>query len=333
MAFLREHGIVKDIFRSTSGTTGSHRTSKGTKQTHRTAKGPGFGPKGIMRYVLPIAAFLKLNQISGNVLPPYEEFFIECQMSAAQADVYRAMSATLKLSLQLALRGGDHSLLGVVLNALLAWPDCTFRDEVVRHPHRKTVLFSQRAMLGELEASTKEENLIALCLEAKERGRKCLVYTVYSGTRDTTARLKTLLSERGLKVAVLRATVDAAKREDWICEQVERGVDVVVTNPELVKTGLDLLDFPTIAYMQSGYNVYTLMQASRRSWRIGQRQNVEVYFLGYADTAQEICLQLMAKKIAVSQSTSGDMPECGLDVLNDSGDSIEVALAKQLLAA
>ncbi len=39
----------------------------------------------------------------------------------------------------------------------------------------------------------------------------------------------------------------------------------------------------------------------------------------------------MAKKIAVTQSTSGDMPDCGLDVLNDAGDSIEVQLAKQLL--
>ena len=31
-------------------------------------------------------------------------------------------------------------------------------------------------------------------------------------------------------------------------------------------------------------------------------------------------LQLLAEKIAVSRSTSGDMPESGLDVLNQSGD-------------
>jgi hypothetical protein len=43
-------------------------------------------------------------------------------------------------------------------------------------------------------------------------------------------------------------------------------------------------------------------------------------------------LRLMAKKIAVSQSTSGDMPDSGLDVLNDAGDSLEVALAKKLLS-
>ena len=131
----------------------------------------------------------------------------------------------------------------------------------------------------------------------------------------------------------MRASVDAARREEWVADQVERGIDVLITNPELVKTGLDLLEFPTIAFMQSGYNVYTLMQAARRSWRIGQKLAVKVIFLGYAGSSQVECLKLMAKKIAVTQSTSGDMPDCGLDVLNDSGDSVEMELAKQLLSS
>ncbi|PQJ46483.1 hypothetical protein BTO01_29020, partial [Vibrio jasicida] len=54
-------------------------------------------------------------------------------------------------------------------------------------------------------------------------------------------------------------------------------------------------------------------------------------FLGYQGSAQMACLELMAKKIAVTQSTSGDMPDNGLDILNSDGDSVEVALAKSLL--
>jgi len=115
-------------------------------------------------------------------------------------------------------------------------------------------------------------------------------------------------------------------------EQVDRGIDALVCNPELVKTGLDMLEFPTILFMQTGYNVYTLQQAARRSWRIGQTRDVDVDFLGYQGSAQMRCLQLMAQKIAVSQSTSGDMPDSGLDILNQGGDSIEVALAKQLVS-
>nr|WP_236580340.1 SNF2-related protein [Rubrivivax sp. A210] len=333
-AFMRAHGVVKDIYKQSSspGEERAHRTAKGRNVTHREAKAPGFGPVGVMRYVLPMTAFLKLKDIGGNVLPPYEEFFTGVAMAPEQQSEYLRLANALKGELRQALRAGDQSLLGVVLNALLAWPDCCFRPETVMHPHRKYVLASAPALFDDITAMPKEIKMIDLCRQAKKAGRRTLVYSVYSGTRDTMSRLKALLEVEGFKVAVLRASVEAAKREDWLLEQVDRNVDVVITNPELVKTGLDMLEFPTIVFMQSGYNVYTLQQASRRSWRIGQKLAVDVHFLGYEGCAQMECLALMAAKIAVSQSTSGDMPDSGLDVLNQSGDSVEVALAKQLLA-
>lgn len=332
-AFMRAHGVVKDIYKQSSAPAEerAHRTAKGRNVTHREAKAPGFGPVGVMRYVLPMTAFLKLKDIGGNILPPYEEFFTGVPMDPEQQNQYFRLANALKVELRQALRAGDQSLLGVVLNALLAWPDCCFRPETVVHPHRKHVLASAPAMFDEVTPMPKELKMIELCRQAKRAGRRTLVYSVYSGTRDTMSRLKALLEAEGFKVAVLRASVEAAKREDWLLEQVDRNVDVVITNPELVKTGLDMLEFPTIVFMQSGYNVYTLQQASRRSWRIGQKLPVDVHFLGYEGCAQMECLALMAKKIAVSQSTSGDMPDSGLDVLNQSGDSVEVALAKQLL--
>lgn len=329
MGFMREHGVLQDIFKETSSK--SHRTAQGKSTTHRTSKGPGFGPKGVMRYVLPCTAFLKLKDIGGNVLPSYKEVFTEVDMSQEQGDAYRDLSKTLSAELRQALRCGDTSLLGVVLNVLLAWPDCAFRDELVKHPRSRQQLAFQRALFNEGDVMPKEQALLDLCKREKANGRRVLVYSVYTGTRDTTARMKALLDAHGFKTAVLRASVDAAKREEWVAEQVDRGIDVLICNPELVKTGLDLLEFPTIAFLQSGYNVYTLQQAARRSWRIGQKLPVEVHFLGYAGSAQMACLSLMAQKIAVSQSTSGDMPDSGLDVLNQSGDSIEVALAKRLV--
>jgi hypothetical protein len=329
MTFMREHGILKDVYKETSSS--SHRTAKGKGISVHTSKAPGFGPVGIMRYVLPITVFLKLKDIGQNVLPNYDESFIEVPMNPDQATAYAAMALKLVAALKRALALRDNSLLGVVMNVLLAWPDCCSRPETVRHPHTKALLLHQAAVFEEGQTTPKEAELIRICKEEKAEGRKVLAYTIYTGTRDTSARLKTLLEVHGLKVAVLRASVEAAKREDWIADQVERGVDVVVCNPELVKTGLDLLEFPTIVFMQSGYSVYTVQQAARRSWRIGQKRPVKVLFLGYAATTQMDCLKLMAKKIAVSQSTSGDMPDSGLDVLNDSGDSLEVALAKKLL--
>jgi hypothetical protein len=330
MSFMRDHGILKDVYKESDST--SHRTARAKAVTHRTSKGPGFGPKGIMRYVAPITAFLKLKDLGGAVLPPYREHFTDVTMTDEQAAAYSRLSMALTSELREALRRGDTTLLGVVLNALLAWPECAFRDEYVRHPRKGHCIAFVPKLFGDNDPMPKEQALLDLCVAEKRRGRRVLVYTIYSGTRDTGSRLQGFLARSGFRASVLRASVNASKREDWLFEQVDRGVDVVITNPELVKTGLDMLEFPTIVFMQSGFNVYTLQQAARRSWRIGQKNDVDVHFFGYRDTTQIVCLELMAKKIAVSQSTSGDMPESGLDVLNQGGDSIEVELAKRLLS-
>ncbi|RTR50211.1 DEAD/DEAH box helicase, partial [Pseudomonas aeruginosa] len=331
MSFMRDHGVLKDIYTERDGD--SHKTARGKKLSVRTVKAPGFGPKGIHRFVLPFTVFLKLKDIGGNVLPDYQEEFVDVPMAPEQASAYQRLAATLTAELRQALARRDTTLLGVVLNVLLAWPDCCFRPEIVKHPRTRDTLAFVPAIFGDEQLMPKEQALVDLCLEEKAKGRKVLAYTVYSGTRDTTSRLKKVLEQSGLKVAVLRASVDTARREDWILDQVDRGIDVLITNPELVKTGLDLLDFPTIAFLQTGYNVYTLQQAARRSWRIGQKHPVRVVFFGYAGSSQITCLQLMAKKIAVAQSTSGDVPESGLDSLNQDGDSVEMALARQLIAA
>lgn len=330
MAFMRDHGVLRDIY--TEHDAPAHKTARGKKVTVHTVKAPGFGPQGVLRCILPFTTFLKLRDIGGNVLPRYEEEFREVAMDAGQAEAYGRLAGHLTAQLRQALARRDTTLLGVVLNVLLAWPDTCFRSETVRHPRTREVLAFVPAVFSDLERMPKERTLIDICRAEKSAGRKVLAYSIYSGTRDTTSRLKVLLEEEGLKTAVLRASVETSRREDWIAEQLDRGIDVLVTNPELVKTGLDLLEFPTIVFMQSGYNVYTLQQATRRSWRIGQKRPVKVIYLGYGATSQMSCLELMARKIAVSQSTSGDVPDSGLDVLNQEGDSVEIALARKLVA-
>ncbi|WP_122236898.1 SNF2-related protein, partial [Pseudomonas syringae] len=75
MSFMRDHGVLKDIYTERDGS--SHKTAKGKKLSVRTVKAPGFGPKGIHRFVLPFTVFLKLKDIGGNVLPGYREEFID----------------------------------------------------------------------------------------------------------------------------------------------------------------------------------------------------------------------------------------------------------------
>ncbi|QIQ22491.1 helicase-related protein [Zophobihabitans entericus] len=327
-AFMRDHGILKDVY---SESKTEHKTASGSKMTVRTSKAPGFGPKGVMRSVIPYTVFLRLKQL-GKVLPPYEEEFRHVYMSDAQASCYKELSGNLTYILRRALAKRDTTLLGLVLNILLRWPETCFKEEDIRHPRTRKILASTPEIFDPTDISPKEQELINICKAEKAAGRKVLAYSIYTGKHDTLTRLKTILEREGLKVGILRASVKAEDREDEIARLLERGIDVLLTNPDLVKTGMDLLEFQTIVFMQSGYNVYTLMQASRRSWRIGQTESIKVIFLGYAQTSQIACLELMAKKIAVAMSTSGEMPDSGLDVLNSDGDSVEIELARQLIA-
>ena len=335
MSFMRQHGVLKDIVKTYGSgseySQGSFVSARAKRSQVRTAKAPGFSPLGIMRYVLPITVFLKLRDIDAGVLPSYTETFRPVAMSDEQEAVYRQMSSTLRSYLKAALAKGNNTLTGVVTNALLAWPDCCFQAEQVYWRSKNQVLFETGAVFGEDELSPKEADMLELVQEQLAKGRRCLVYSTYTDSRDTTSRLQAILKRHGIHAAVMRASVKADAREDWVNDRLDEGCQVVICNPELVKTGLDLLAFPTIYFMQTGYNVYSLMQASRRSWRIGQREPVEVYFAGYMDTAQQICLELMGQKIAVAQSTSGDMPDTGLDILNQAEDSVEVQLAKRLV--
>jgi hypothetical protein len=107
-------------------------------------------------------------------------------------------------------------------------------------------------------------------------------------------------------------------------------MQVCICHPKLVQTGLDLLDFPTILFYETGYSTYVLRQASRRSWRIGQKQAVRVGFLSYAGTAQESCLRLMGKKLLVSLAMEGKLQADGLQLMDDDSDLL-TAMARELV--
>jgi hypothetical protein len=85
-----------------------------------------------------------------------------------------------------------------------------------------------------------------------------------------------------------------------------------------------------IFFYETGYSIYTLRQASRRSWRIGQRNNVNVKFFYYAGTMQEACVRLMGKKLLVSLAMEGKFASEGLRA-TDEGDDILMAMARELV--
>ena len=145
--------------------------------------------------------------------------------------------------------------------------------------------------------------------------------------RSITERLTKILGEAGLETQVLKAAkVKAAEREEWI--NAFKG-DVLITHPRNVQTGLDLIQFPEVVWYQQDYSVYILRQASRRSWRIGRKEPVNVHHLYYKGTIQEKAITLNVKKLRTALLTEGELTDGNfLEQIEE--DSL-VALAKTII--
>nr|MDA8216288.1 helicase-related protein [Dehalococcoidales bacterium] len=163
------------------------------------------------------------------------------------------------------------------------------------------------------------------------RGRRVLVFITHTESRDISPRLRLILEREGFRVAVLKAsTVSADRREEWVAARVREGTDVLICHPRLVQTGLDLVGWPSIVWFEPEYSVYVLRQASRRSWRVGQRHPVEVTYLVYEGTLQAEALALVAAKMRSSLMIEGELPEDGLAALEGDGQDVFLALARRL---
>ena len=113
--------------------------------------------------------------------------------------------------------------------------------------------------LSEDKLYPKEQALVDLVAAERLAGRKVLVYATHTGTRDITERMEQFLTTHGFRVAVLKAdSVAPDRREAWVEERVKQGIDVLICHPRLVQTGLDLIDFPTLAWFETDYSVYTI---------------------------------------------------------------------------
>ena len=282
--------------------------------------------------------FLRLADVASE-LPPYVEQIQVASMDTeedihglSQASAYRILATDLKRALLRAIERGSQRLLSTYLQALLASPEGCTRGESVFDPDTGELIV-QLPPLDAERVYPKEQQLIDLVAQERLAGRRVLVYATHTGTRDITGRLETLLTRHGFKTAVMKADrVQPKQREAWVAKRVEEGVDVLICHPRLVQTGLDLIQFPTVVWYETDYSVYTMRQASRRSWRIGQHRPVKVVFMAYRNTLQADALKLVAQKLQSSLAVEGDLPEDGLAAYGDTGDDLMMALARKLVS-
>ncbi len=195
----------------------------------------------------------------------------------------------------------------------------------------ETITYTPPVTREEYPITNKEQKLIDLILKARCESKRVLVYHdfVNSGLRESL--METIEKNTGVKVQELKSSITADKREAYLKAM---DCDVLITNPELVKTGLDLLEYPTIIFYQQAYssfNVFTLRQAAKRAWRIGQTVDCEVHSIAYAGTMQHKALKLIGGKMNISQGVEGRL-STGSDIASEAEDeNIQIAMARALL--
>lgn len=289
-------------------------------------KRPGVSPEVVGKFFLDKSAFIRLADVIDG-LPAYDEIVTAVEQEGGQRKAYKELEQKLRS----AVKSYKMKATSSMLQALLCYPDsCTVFPEYIEIKGKENlVLTTITAPKLDITLLPKEKELLAIVKEEKSQGRKVLLYLTFTGNRDTRARLKTVLEARGFNVGVLPETIEPKKRESWI-DQNAHMFDVLITNPELVKVGLDLIQFPTVVFFQVGYNIFTLRQAARRSWRIGQKLPVRVYYLTYRNTMQETAISLITKKLEVALLVEGDLPE-GLAEYQVEGGSLIEEMAKALV--
>jgi superfamily II DNA or RNA helicase len=329
-SFIQDYGVLETV---TKIEPANNACSK-AKTTSMVRRKPGASPLLFGEFLMQLCAFVFLEDISSE-LPPYEERLLGIPMDDSLRAAYQSLEEDIRAALK--KHKGNRSVLSQMLHTLLLYPDhpfglgtlygSEFDPELGR---RVRFVIAETKDLPEDFLYAKERRLVEEIKRELAEGRRCQVFAVYTQKHDTTARLQQILALEGIRTAVLRSNVGTEKREAWYARQVKQGVQVVICHPKLVETGLDLLDFPTIIFYESGYSLHTLRQASRRSWRIGQKWPVRVLFMCYEATMQTSCLRLMGKKLLVALTMEGKFAGEGLQSIDEDDDMLS-AMARELV--
>lgn len=322
-AFNNEYGVTETMYQMDEGEYNAN--SKSSRKLLRIRQKPGVSPLVYSRFLIDCAVFLSLNDM-GKHLPEYEEIPIELELKQEIKDEYDKLESQYR-----SIMSGDRQLatklMSKFLSLLTTYPDQPYDADAISIGKDFEIKPKDLSTFEELHE--KDTAAVEIVDKKAANGEKVLIYTSWVKI-DTQDKLKKILEDKGYRVAVLEQKVKPEKREEWVEKRIEEGLDVLITNPSLVETGLDLNAFTTLIFYNIGYNLFTFRQASRRSWRINQTADrIEVYILYYRGVMQARAIRLMATKLAAATLVEGNFSDEGLAAMSDCCDMTS-ELAREL---
>jgi hypothetical protein len=312
----------------------TNKQSRGGKKPPQEKVKPGISPFVFGRFLIQNTCLVTLANVWPDPVELVDVPTIFVDMTDEMKQAYEDMKRTFELEIEAnRYRKEDHisNLWLLYTETGVAYPDNPEKYPEVwgktKAGERKLIWEPKRISMDKL--LPKEKKLVEILKSEISESRPTIIYVRDTGStnkdRDIQPRLQKIIEENvdGAKVAILRPnTVATDQRSKWLKNKVEReGVNVIICSMELVKVGLDLIVTPTIIFYQFSWSMFTMSQASRRAWRIGQTRECRLYYLAYADSFQEYMAKIIAQKNKASQAINGNVSSDGLNsMLGDDGD-------------
>lgn len=335
MAFCEKYGTIIREYKYVEASDGNYNSSSRGHQLSSPKVAPGISPLIFTDYLLDRAVFLDLSDMS-RFLPPLKEKVVTVPL---EEDIALSYGDVVKRLKEQGRQKGGFGLLSKMLQFSLSYTDKPYGRQEIKNPSDGSVVCVPDSYDEYRDVSkllNKEKKLIELVDAELAEGRNSMIFAEYTASPEAciSYRIKYVLMKHlnlsDNEVVVLESSSpSAAERETWIHKKAAAGAKVFITNPRCVETGLDLCfqfegrvyNYPTLIFYQMGYNMFTIWQASRRAYRLNQREECRNYYLASEGTVQPAVIKLIAEKQVATAAIQGHFSAEGLAAMAQGVDA------------
>jgi len=182
------------------------------------------------------------------------------------------------------------------------------------HPLLQNQELLRYASINDLKrTSYKFSRMMELLHEISVKGEKVLIFTEFLSMIDVLQRV--LSNHYGIQVLTIDGRIPTEQRQGNIDRfSAIQGFNIMALNPKTAGMGLNITASNHVIHYTRQWNPALEEQASARAYRNGQKKGVNIYYLYYVDTIEEVIDdRLKAKKAlsgeVISVTETNDMDE------------------------
>ena len=292
----------------------------------RYSEAEGINPVVFTKYLAENFIFATLKDLEKD-LPKVETIYVPLQQDVDVVRNTNHLILQLKTTDPFMYKFYEDSVVKHYLNNPYNWSEI----EITK---KDNTFYVYPQNMERYKKSPKEEKVIEICKKEKEEGRKCWIYTDFTGEsgsgqymkgNNIVYYLKNSLEEAGLKVFWLKPNVSPIDRKELI-EKNKDKYDVFISNPKLVNVGINMAWCGTYIVYIPSYRVDVITQATHRGYRANSQISNRIYMLFYENTIENEINKRYQMKLAESYAIEGKF-----DVeLQDENIRTASALSKKL---